>query len=151
MLPYEHWICQVHLSLPKWLNQWKGYAFAIIFNGSFQRIRVCGTEVLLILLLIPMSINRTRGMNDKLRRKVKPRRNNGFTSLNRCEFIAGSLKLCRSRRFKYRSADPPPICNSVLTALTMASTFSFVISWRTIVNGINTPPLLSSAIIHLLL
>lgn len=106
MLPYEHWICQVHLSLPKWLNQWKGYAFAIIFNGSFQRIRVCGTEVLLILLLIPMSINRTRGMNDKLRRKVKPRRNNGFTSLNRCEFIAGSLKLCRSRRFKYRSADP---------------------------------------------
>jgi hypothetical protein len=49
-------------------------------------------------------------VDDELRGQAELRRNDRLASLNRREFIAGGLKLCRSRRFEESSAHAAAHC-----------------------------------------
>ncbi|GED68011.1 hypothetical protein BRE01_17130 [Brevibacillus reuszeri] len=55
--------------------------------------------------MLTVTVDRSRGMNNVLRRKPEPRCNNSFTSLNRSEFITSNLKFGCSRGFEYGFAD----------------------------------------------
>lgn len=61
---------------------------------------------------------------------------NSYTNLTEANAVTFRLKLVRSGSENIAPHTPPPICRAIYAAFTMASTFIFVMSLRTISNGI---------------